>query len=172
MVSNSSLQRPQSHCPQWCCRLYHNIRGFWWSVLAWTIIWEVREWLQHVLPVSVPPKFRSWGPISKCDSSGPQQSLFVWTAWPIFSASLKPIKCSRVSVLASLGYRIYCCLYRGRFQAQLEGRVTATWPALWPAAPNLLRSDSCWLIPHLNKLLTALEFLEQLTALSRLTLPC
>lgn len=118
-----------------------------------------------MLPTSVPPKFRSWGPTSKCDSSGPQQSLFIWTTWPIFSASLNPVYCSGASVLASLGYKIYCCLYWVRFQAQLEGRVTATWPALWPAAPNLLRSDSCWLIPHLNKLLIALEFLEQLTAL-------
>lgn len=59
---------------------------FWWSVLAWTSIWAVRGWLQHVLPTSVPPKFQSWGP-----SCGPQQSLFVWTAWSIFSASLKPV---------------------------------------------------------------------------------
>lgn len=76
MVSNSSFQLPQSHCPQGGCTLCHSIRGFCWSVFAWSSIWEVRGWLQHILPTSIPPKFRSWGPASKCDSSGPQQSLF------------------------------------------------------------------------------------------------
>lgn len=68
MVSNSSFQLPQSHCPQGGCALCHTIRGFWWSVLAWTSIWEVRGWFQRVLPTSVPPKFSSGGSNSKCDT--------------------------------------------------------------------------------------------------------
>lgn len=168
MIFNSSFQLLQSHCPQGCCTLCHSIRGFWWSVLAWTSIWEVRGWLQHVLPTSVPPKF-SPGVPPLSETALSHSSLDCLAHFFCFSQA------NIMQWSISVGFFRLQNLWLfilGQIPSSTRGRVTATWPALWPAAPNLLRSDSCWLIPHPNKLLTALEFLEQLTAQSMFTLPC